>query len=254
MLFVTLGIVAGCSRADASNLNDNTPAAASTQRASASGPHLKVVVRRGGGRVVAGDYDDSKRWVSHTVQTTGRSEAVMPAFEGSDAEWNAMLSCTRSQYRGLPVDFVEAPPAKGDYLLVFVGGSPTNMGKSHMWGWASTGSRTVVPKGVGFVFSADHHAHDRTIALCETLTHEVGHMIGLDHSADCDDVMSTNSACKNRDYKHGRLRGFRQTNWSTLTGSLAAWTQASKDPETRITDDANDKTQKVRANVPQPAN
>ena len=175
----------------------------------------------------------------------------MPAFEGSDAEWRGMLSCARSQYVGLPVDFVEKAPATGDYLLVVVGGSPANMGMSRMWGWASAGAKEVVPHGVGFVFSADHRAHDRTIALCETLTHEVGHMIGLDHSKDCNDVMSTNAACKNRDYKHGRIRGFQQVNWSTLTASLASWTRSAADPVTRIVDANVDKTQKVRANVPQ---
>jgi hypothetical protein len=208
------------------------------------------VVHRTGGRVVAGDYDDSRRWVSHTVQTTGRKDAVMPAFEGTDAEWRGMLACARREYAGLPVDFVETPPLNSDYLLVFVGGSPTNMGMSHMWGWASAGSKEVVPHGVGFVFSADHRAHDRTIALCETLTHEVGHMIGLDHSKDCEDVMSTNAACKNRDYKHGRTRGFQAANWKILSSSLASWSRAAADPTTRITDANADKTQKVRANVP----
>ncbi|NVB84229.1 MAG: matrixin family metalloprotease [Kofleriaceae bacterium] len=208
-------------------------------------------MHRTGGRVVAGDYDDSRRWVSHTVQTTGRKDAVMPGFEGSDAEWRGMLSCARNEYAGLPVDFVEKPPANGEYLLVFVGGSPTNMGMSRMWGWASAGSKEVVPHGVGFVFSADHKAKDRTIALCETLAHEVGHMIGLDHSTDCNDVMSTNAACRNRDYKHGRIRGFQSPNLAILASSLATWGRSAQDPTTRLADDAADKTQKVRANVPQ---
>lgn len=241
---MVLGIVRGSHGAAASTSHDNSPAA-NTQRAVGARPRLSVVVHRGGGRVVAGDYDDAKRWISHTLQTTGRSEATMPAFEGTEAEWRGMLSCARSQYSGLPVDFVEQPPATGDYLLVVVGGSPRDMGQQRIWGWASAGSRTVVPKGVGFVFSAAHRVKDRTIALCETLTHEVGHMIGLAHSADCDDVMSP--ACTNRDYKNGRLRRFRQATWSVLVSSLAAWTKRSKDPETRIADDANDKTQKTRA-------
>jgi len=240
MLFVVLGTVG--------YWGNNAPAAANTQYAPAAGPHLSVVVYRGGGRVVAGDYDDAKRWVSHTVQTTGRSEATIPAFEGTDAEWRAMLSCTQSQYRRLPVDFVEKPPATGDYLLVVVGGSARSLGQTRIWGLASTGVRAVVSKGVGFVFSADHRAKNRTTALCVTLTHEVGHMIGLDHSADCSDVMSTTAECKRRDSKQGGLRGFQQANWSVLASSLAAWAKG-RDPETRITDRATDKAQKTRALV-----
>lgn len=209
-------------------------------------PHLTVVVQRGGGRVLAGDYDDAKRRISHTVQSTGRSEVVMPAFEGTDAEWRGMLSCAQSQYRGLPVELAEKPPATGDYLLVFVGGSSRNLGQSRIWGLSSAGSRAVVPNGVGFVFSADDKLSDRTLALCMTLTHEVGHMLGLDHSSDCNDVMSTSVQCKQFEYK---LRGFRPANWSILAGSLAAWTKAHADPETRVTYDANTKTQKTRALV-----
>lgn len=212
--------------------------------AAVSAPHLTVVVQRGGGRVVAGEYDDAKRRVSHTVQTTGRSEVTMPAFEGTDAEWRGLMSCTRSQYRGLPVDFVEQAPASGDYLLVFVGGSARNLGQTQIWGLSSAGSRAVVPHGVGFVFSADDKLDNRGLALCMTLTHEVGHMLGLDHSTDCNDVMSTAIQCKQFEYK---LRGFRPANRSILESSLASWAKAHEDPETRVTYDANSKTQKTRA-------
>jgi hypothetical protein len=211
------------------------------------------VLNRGGGRVLAGDYDDARHWVSHTVQTTGRSEATIPAFEGTDAEWRAVLSCVRSEYRGLPVDFVEKPPTLGEYLLVMVGGLPAELGQVRLWGWSSTGMRAVVPNGVGFVFSAAHRAKDRTIALCETLTHEVGHMLGVAHSTDCDDVMSLNPGCKDRDYRSGRLRGFRPATWSVLVSSLAAWTKFHAHPNTLLIDNANHDSQETGAlAVPQP--
>jgi len=177
LLFLVAGLVAGTHVA----------------RAAEAGPRLSVVVHRGGGHVVAGNHDDARRRISYTLQTTGRSEVTMPAFEGTDSEWREMLSCARAQYRGLAVDLVETPPANGEYLFVMVGGSPRNLGKTNMWGWASTGDAAVVRRGVGFVFSAEHHAKDRAIALCETLTHEVGHMIGLQRSTSCNDVMAPRS-------------------------------------------------------------
>jgi len=225
-----------------------TSASADAPRASCATPRLTVVVHRGGGRVVAGEYDNARRWVSHTLKTTGRSEVTIPAFEGSDAEWRGMLSCARSLYAGLPVDFVEKPPAAGDYLMMVVGGSARSLGLTRIWGYSSTGARAVVPNGVGFLFSADHPDEGRTDALCVTLTHEVGHMIGLDHSTDCTDVMSTTVECKHRDTSH-RLRGFQQANRSTLASSLATWAQSRMDEETRIADDAKNKTQKTRALV-----
>lgn len=246
MLLVVLCTVGSLHDADASTGFDNSPAA-STQRAAEAAPRLTVVVHRGGGRVAAGDYDNAKRWVSHTVQTTGRSEVTMPAFEGTDVEWRTMLSCARSHYSGLPIDFVEMPPPTGDYLLVVVGGTPRHLGQTNMWGLASMGLKAVVPKAVGFVFSAAVRVKDRTVALCETLTHEVGHMIGLDHSPDCSDVMSDNVECKNAFDKPGKRRFFRQPNRSALTSSLAAWTRGSKKPATRMADDANDETRALAA-------
>jgi len=101
------------------------------------------------------------------------------------------------------------------------------------------------------VFSAAHRVKDRTIALCETLTHEVGHMLGLDHSADCDDVMNiTNAACNSRDYTRGSLRGFRRDNWADLASSLAAWSRHV--PDAQIASTTKDQPQTSRARVVPP--
>jgi hypothetical protein len=223
LLFLVAGLVAGSHDA----------------RAAEAGRRLSIVVHRGGGRVLAGHHDDARRFVSFTLKTTGRSEVTMPAFEGTEAEWRGMLSCARSQYSGLPIDLVETPPANGEYLLVMVGGSPRNMGKTNMWGWASTGDFAVVRRGVGFVFSAEHRVKDRAIALCETLTHELGHMIGLQHSTDCNEVMDARAACTNRDYAHGRLRGFHEANRLALESSLAAWAKHADVRDAQITNAAS---------------
>ncbi|NVB84228.1 MAG: hypothetical protein HOV81_37980 [Kofleriaceae bacterium] len=220
------------------------------ERPPAPGPHLPVVVHRGGGRIVAGEPDDATRWISYTLKTTGYAEATIPAFEGTDAEWVGMMSCARAQYAGLPVDLLEQPPASGDYVLMVVGGSAADMGTTGMWGWASTGEQAVVERGVGFVFSADHHPRDRTIALCESLSHEIGHLLGLAHSEDCSDLMSVSSACGNRDYEHGALRTFTETSRAILARSLAAWGAMSQlsEPE-RISGVVGDATSGLSPHV-----
>jgi hypothetical protein len=78
-------------------------------------------------------------------------------------------------------------------------------------------------------------------------------MLGAAHSADCNDVMSLNPGCKDRDYKSGRLRGFRPATWSVLVSSLAAWIKFHAHPNTLIIDITNDEKQETGAlAVPQP--
>jgi hypothetical protein len=188
---------------------------------------LSVVVQRGGGRVTAGDWDNSSRLISRIVAEAGRAAVTMPAFEGTDAEWQAMLACVRAQYRGLPVDLVEAPPPDDAYLLLLVGGRPQALGKAGLWGLSSTGMKEVVPKGVGFVFSAEVRGNARGVPLCETVAHEVGHMIGLSHTDNCADLMSSNLACAKR--VRGQLRRFSRPSWTILTRSLAAWLHRARE-------------------------
>jgi hypothetical protein len=52
-------------------------------------------------------------------------------------------------------------------------------------------------------------------------------MIGLSHTDNCADLMSSNLACAKR--ARGQLRRFSRPSWTILTRSLAAWLHRARE-------------------------
>ena len=148
-----------------------------------------------GGRVHAGPRDDAGADVSNIVTEAGLAHVDVPAFEGTALEWIALEACVARAYAGLPITLVRRPPSERPYVRVIVGGSAAMLGPTDRWGVASTGPGTVVTDGVGFVFSADHQTTTRGLDLCQSVSHELGHLIGLPHTPDCRDLMSDDRSC-----------------------------------------------------------
>jgi hypothetical protein len=104
------------------------------------------------------------------------------------------MACTQTYFADFPVTLVDQQPATDDYLLAVVGGNMT-LFKMIAWGEADTGSDGIYEGGTAFVFSDDHQTDHRAQRICETLAHEIGHMLGLDHVDACQDLMSANASC-----------------------------------------------------------
>lgn len=189
---------------------------------------LVVYVHGGGGHITGADYDDAPSFASGSLKHAGYSATDIAPFEGTRDEWRQMMACTRRHFAGLPVAIVDRRPASGDFLMLVVGGTAADVGKSDIWGWASTGDARVVERGVGFAFSAEHQVADRAAALCDTAAHEIGHMLGLPHSDDCRDIMSVNHGCERTT--------FLAPNRAILAASLAAWgTPSARSRGERVT-------------------
>lgn len=189
-------------------------------RTTAPSGNLVVYVHGGGGRITGGSPSDAPRWVSSTITFHDLPYVDFPAFEGTHDEWRSIMSCAQSYFADFPVTLVDQQPREGDYLLAVVSGSMT-LFHTNAWGEADTGQDGIVERGTGFVFSADHQTDHRAQRICETLAHEIGHMLGLNHVDACQDLMSANAGCT----WDGPRPGFLDDNRRLLATHLARFGQ-----------------------------
>lgn len=145
-----------------------------------------VVLHRAGGHVVPG-VDDPARLHSGVLQRQGIPALDLPGFDGDDAKWNRFVTCVQDKFADFAVDVVDIPPATGRYALAMVGGTPELFGFRPTVGGISPHESDVIEDGVLFVFQPERGSER---SLCEIAAHEIGHVLGLDHSRLCSDLMS----------------------------------------------------------------
>lgn len=141
-------------------------------------------------RAADDDEDDARSGTSRLVALAGRSYMDVPPFEGTTAEWAEMQACMAQGVVGLPIVFTERPPERGHFMRLMIGGEGSMLGHDQVWGVATRTPDKVLKRGIGFVFSTELQNPSRLRDLCWTGLHELGHLLGLDHSAQCDDVMA----------------------------------------------------------------
>ncbi len=149
----------------------------------------------------AGD-DDPSQARSGVLRRSGVSVADVPAYRGSDAKWEQFTQCVENHFRAFDVTVVDERPAGNDYVNVMVGGDPKMLGLADTVGGVAPYTGKVLRSSVVFVFQTPHR---NTRALCDTAAHEIGHTMGLDHSRQCNDVMSYES-CGSKAFRDEHAR------------------------------------------------
>lgn len=186
---------------------------------------------------VLGGDDDAAAGESSLVPA-GRIVTV-PRYRASNATWRRLVTCVEGKFQDFDVRVTDKKPESGSYVLVKVGGKPSDIGiPGRKLGGIAPYSGRAIPNSIAFVF--DQGGRFRTKNNCETAAHEIGHVYGLDHSYKCGDVMTYKQGCgkkvfkdlvvacgedKKRDCKGSQPT---QNSWQTLLQVLGAQSEVPR--------------------------
>jgi hypothetical protein len=170
-----------------------------SQRPHLSGDALVLYMNRFGGSYTCGNNSlDNDAAVNKSSIACAEADGVadITPYQGSDADWGAVMSCLTDLFApfNLPVTDVEPLAESGiDYVEAVIGGSPEQAGMEGSVGGVAPYSCGVIPGAVVYAF-ADVYGDD-VRGICETAAQEIAHAFGLDHEFLCQDPMTYLGGC-----------------------------------------------------------
>lgn len=143
-----------------------------------------------------GGSDDSSQDISSVVQQQGMSQAMLPAFAGTDASWQQLVSCVRDEYKRFNVVVTDQRPTQPGYVQLHCGGNGSELGFPSGTGGVApidTQQCNVISDAVAYVFT-DIYKGD-VQGMCEAGAQELAHTFSLDHEYLCQDPMTYLQGC-----------------------------------------------------------
>ena len=152
----------------------------------------RVVYLDPGRLTIIGGDDDAH--LNRSAMVPDGQHVVMPGYTGTAPAWNKIVQCVRDTFADFDVLITDQRPIERGYTLVAVGGSPIDLGlnRERVSGLAAF-SGSPIADAIVFAFSATHQ--NRILDTCETIAHEIGHTYGLDHTFECNDLMTHLTGC-----------------------------------------------------------
>jgi MYXO-CTERM domain-containing protein len=160
----------------------------------APGAQRVVFLNRYGGmfNVTQGATDSAANTVSTRI--TGRAIMANIAPLGSQFDWPMIVTCVKNHFKDIDVRFVETEPTMGPFIEAVVGGNGSELGfgaSSGILGIAAADNFCdVTETGICFSFAEAHGGSTRNAELCTTVSHEIGHLLALEHEVLATDLMS----------------------------------------------------------------
>lgn len=152
-------------------------------------PQRTIFMNRNGGTYTPGSDNSSTNRSSIPSFT-----ATVPAYEGTDAQWNQLLTCVQDQFARFNVVVTDVDPGSIPHVEAVMGGNPGNIGMSAGVGGVAPmyGDCSMVERAVVYVFTK---VFSSVQVECEVAAQEIGHAIGMDHEYLCADPMTYLSGC-----------------------------------------------------------
>jgi len=165
---------------------------APTVIAAPGGPPTIVYMNKVGVTLTPGT-NDSRTNRSTVVGTT----STIPAFEGSAAEWTAIMQCVRTIFAPYNMTITDVDPGNVAHFESIMGGRAQQAGMEQGVLGVSpfTTNCSLIPNSIVFTFTAStRDAYGTTAGLaeeiCEIAAQEIAHSFGLDHEYLASDPMT----------------------------------------------------------------
>ena len=144
--------------------------------------------------------DDAAEGVSSVVASGKLKRVKVPKWSGSKRGWTKVVACTRDQFSAYNVEVTEQRPAHENFIMAVIGGRAKDIGVSgNHFGGLAPFSGEPIQRAVVFAFSRT--LRNRTQTVCETISMEIAHAYGLDHSYHCPDVMTYRRGCGKKRFR-----------------------------------------------------
>jgi hypothetical protein len=155
-------------------------------------PMRTLYINFAGGTYTHGSDNSSDNVSSITPKNV--AQVTIPAYEKNDKSKADLLSCIKTQFARWNVNITTVDPVSSPHVEVVIGGPPSLLGLEKNVGGVAPmyGDCDMIERAVVFVFSK---IYKDPIDECETIAHEAGHAMGLDHAFLCKDPMTYLEGC-----------------------------------------------------------